>query len=169
LQKKSNHGYFFKIMKLGITKIRDSAVIPGYASTQAAAFDLTAAIDVMVPPQTWERVPTGLIFHIPTDHVLHIFARSSTFPKLGLFLSNGVGVIDPDYCGPQDELCILVYNPGATPVQIQSGTRIAQGIIYPRPRIEFEEIICDTSSSRGGIGSTGGYETCNPQSDMPSS
>ena len=32
---------------------------------------------------------------------LGIFARSSTPLKRGLMVANGVGVIDPDYCGPR--------------------------------------------------------------------
>lgn len=156
-------------MIIGITKIRDTAIVPSYASAGAAAFDLTAAEDATIPARGWGKVPTGLVFHLPENHVLHIFARSSTFPKLGLLLANGVGVIDADYCGPEDEVCILFYNPGEIPVTIAIGTRIAQGVIYPRPRIEFEEIALKESVSRGGIGSTGGYAACASPSDMTSS
>ena len=41
---------------------------------------------------------------------LGIFARSSTPLKRGLMIANGVGVIDPDYCGPADEIKIAVMN-----------------------------------------------------------
>lgn len=143
-------------MRIGITRIRPTAVIPAYATSGAAAFDLTAAETADIPPRSHGRVPTGLVFHLPADHVLHVFARSSTFAKLGLLLSNGVGVIDADYCGPEDELCILFYNPSDTPVNVPQGTRIAQGIVYPRPYIEFEEETTE-KISRGGFGSTGGY------------
>lgn len=143
-------------MNIGITKIHPQAVIPSYATPGSAAFDLTTVEDIAIEAKGKGAVSTGLVFHLPADHVLHIFARSSTFNKLGLILSNGVGVIDADYSGPQDELKILFYNPGDTNVTVVAGTRVAQGIIYPRPRIEFIEEETKTTS-RGGFGSTGGY------------
>ena len=39
---------------------------------------------------------------------LAIFARSSTPLKRGLMVANGVGVVDPDYSGPADEVKIAV-------------------------------------------------------------
>lgn len=141
-------------MKIRITKVRPTAVIPAYATEGSAAFDLTSAVDTTVPARGIGRIPTGLIFNIPDDHVFHIFARSSTFSKWGIVLSNGVGVIDSDYCGPNDEILLLVYNPGDADVTIPGGTRIAQGIVYPRPRIDFEEGPAE-GPTRGGFGSTG--------------
>ena len=35
-------------------------------------------------------------------------ARSSTPIKRGLIVANGVGVVDSDYCGPDDEVKIEV-------------------------------------------------------------
>ena len=58
--------------------------------------------------------------------------------------------------GPGDEVRVIMYNPGDAPVTVETGTRIAQAIIYPFPHIEFEEGPAD-GPSRGGIGSTGGY------------
>ncbi len=145
-------------MKVRVTRVRPGAIIPAYATSGSAAFDLTAAEETTVPPRGQGKVPTGLVFRVPEGHVLHVFARSSTFGRLGLMLSNGVSVLDSDYCGPEDELFILLYNPGDAAVTVEAGTRIAQAIIYPYPRIEFEEGAAD-GPSRGGIGSTGGYGT----------
>lgn len=131
--------------------------MPTYATPGSAAFDLSAAESITVQPGGQGVVPTGLVIRLPEQHVLHIFARSSTFGKLGLLLSNGVGVIDADYCGPQDEIFIMVYNPGTAAVTICAGQRIAQGIIYPCPRISFEEGASNDGPSRGGLGSTGDY------------
>lgn len=141
-------------MNVRITKIRPTAVIPTYGTERSAGFDLSAAEQVTIPSRGHGLVPTGLVFGIPDGHVLHIFARSSTFPKLGLLLANGVGVIDADYSGPTDELFISMYNPGDVPVTIEPGQRVAQGIIYPRPRVTFVEGSAD-GPSRGGFGSTG--------------
>ncbi len=148
-------------MQVRVTKFRDNAVVPSYTTPGAAAFDFTAAEQTVIPAHGQGLVPTGLGFGIPVDHVLHVFARSSTFSKLGLFLSNSVGVIDSDYSGPTDELFIMMYNPGETPVTIEAGVRVAQGIIYPVPRIDFIEGQ-PGDISRGGIGSTGGYVDKSP-------
>ncbi|MCR4279108.1 MAG: dUTP diphosphatase [bacterium] len=141
-------------MNIKITKLRDGAVIPSYATPGSAAFDLTVSETVTVMPHAQGVLPTGLVFHIPEDHVLLICTRSSTFGRHGLLPSNGVGVIDSDYCGPEDEVKILTFNPGDNPVTIEAGTRLAQGIIIPHPRITFVEGISD-GPSRGGLGSTG--------------
>ncbi|MBU1032649.1 MAG: dUTP diphosphatase [Patescibacteria group bacterium] len=141
-------------MKIHITKIRPNAVIPTYGTPNSGAFDLAAAETITIEPLSQGIVPTGLVMCIPEGHVMHVFPRSSTFQKFGIFLSNGVAVIDSDYCGPTDELMVMFYNPGDKPVTISSGTRIAQAIIYPRPKIEFEEGAAD-GPSRGGFGSTG--------------
>lgn len=141
-------------MRVRVTRVRPGAVIPVYATPGSAAFDLTAAEKTAVPSRGQGNVPTGLVFRVPEGHVLHVFARSSTFGKLGLMLSNGVGIVDSDYCGPADELFVLLFNPGDAPVTVEAGTRIAQAMIYPYPRVEFEEGPSD-GPSRGGIGSTG--------------
>jgi dUTP pyrophosphatase len=143
-------------MRLRVTKIRPQAVIPAYATPGSAAFDLTAAETTEIPPKGQGLVPIGLVFAVPEGHVLHIFARSSTFGKLGLMLANGVGVIDSDYRGTGDEVRVIMYNPGDAAVTVAAGTRVAQAIVYPVPRIEFDEGPVE-GPSRGGIGSTGGY------------
>ena len=137
-----------------ITKRDPRARLPEYQSPGAAAFDLAIIEDVVVPPRSQSLLRTGLCVGLPADHVLHLYARSSLFKKHGLLLANGVGVIDPDYCGPEDEILLSVWNPGDGPVAVAAGTRIAQGIVLARPRVRWVE--GDASGSdRGGFGSTG--------------
>ena len=70
-------------------------------------------------------------------------------------MANGVGVIDPDYCGEKDEVKILVTNFTDTPVVVRAGDRIAQGILLAAPRVTWTEGT-PSSQSRGGFGSTEG-------------
>jgi dUTP pyrophosphatase len=137
-----------------ITKRDPRAVLPAYQTPGAAAFDLAILDDAVVPPRAHALLKTGLGIGVPDDHVFHVYARSSLFPKHGLILANGVGVIDPDYSGPDDEVLISVWNPGEREVRIRAGTRIAQGIILPRPRVRWIEADA-TGAGRGGFGSTG--------------
>ena len=86
---------------------------------------------------------------------LGIFARSSTPLKRGLMVANGVGIVDQDYCGPNDEVKIAVVNFTAAPVHVSTGDRIAQGILLPATKVSWEEVAEVRQESRGGFGSTG--------------
>ena len=100
-------------------------------------------------------VPTGLVIEVPTGHFLGIFARSSTPLKRGLVIPNGVGIVDPDYSGPEDEIKIQVLNFTSSEVRIQRGDRLAQGIVLPAPRVSWEEVTSIRDVTRGGFGATG--------------
>lgn len=143
-------------MNLRITKTDPRAVVPAYGTPGSAAFDLATIEDVAVPAGSQALLRTGLVFCIPEDHVLLILARSSTFRKFGVILANGVGVIDSDYCGPEDEVLISVLNPGTEDVEIKSGSRVAQAMVIHRPKLTFEEG-APNAENRGGFGSTGGH------------
>jgi dUTP pyrophosphatase len=128
--------------------------LPSYQTAGAAGFDLAASADLVVPPGEIRLVPTGLVIEVPAGHFLGIFARSSTPLKRGLIVANGVGVLDSDYCGPEDEVRIQVMNVTETPVSISRGDRLAQGLILSFVRADWRE--ADASRpSRGGFGSTG--------------
>ena len=137
-----------------ITKRDPRAQLPEYKTPGAAAFDLAIIEDAVVSPRSQALLRTGLGVGLPPDHVFQVYARSSLFQKHGLTLANGVGVIDPDYCGPDDEILISVWNPSDREVMLTAGTRIAQGIILPRPRVTW--VVADAEGTgRGGFGSTG--------------
>ena len=70
-------------------------------------------------------------------------------------MANGVGVIDPDYNGPQDEVMIQVLNFTDADVQVRRGDRLAQGIILPAPRVRWNEVAEVSRVTRGGFGATG--------------
>lgn len=142
-------------MKVRISRLRPDVPLPRYESDGAAAFDLAAADDVEVAAGGVALVPTGLVIEVPAGMFLAIFARSSTPVKRGLMVANGVGVVDPDYCGPADEVKIPVMNFTREPVAIRRGDRIAQGIFLPAPRVTWEEAADLRPASRGGFGVTG--------------
>jgi dUTP pyrophosphatase len=131
------------------------AVMPVYKTAGAAAFDLSALDAVTIPAGEAVRVPTGLVIKVPDGYFLGVFARSGTASR-GLALGNGVGVVDADYCGPDDEVGVLVRNFRSEPMTIAAGERIAQGIVLRCPRAELVEIPQPAvANSRGGFGSTG--------------
>jgi dUTP pyrophosphatase len=142
-------------MRLKIRRLDSTVTLPAYGTDESAGFDLAAAHDLVVPPRQIVLVRTGLVIEVPTGHFLAIFARSSTPLKRGLIVSNGVGVIDPDYSGPDDEVMIQVLNITDAPVQVRRGDRIAQGIVLQSPRVSWEEVSGIREVTRGGFGATG--------------
>lgn len=138
-----------------ISRLSDSVVLPQYETSGAAGFDLASAASMTVAPGEVALVPTGLVIEVPVGHFLGVFARSSTPLRRGLMVANGVGVVDSDYCGPADEIKIEVYNFTAQPVSIAVGDRLAQGVVIPFVRADWQEVGSTGTASRGGFGSTG--------------
>jgi dUTP diphosphatase len=141
-------------MRVRVTRTHPSVPLPAYSTAGAAAFDLAAAETVDVPPGQIRLIGTGLVIGVPDGHFLAVLARSSTPLKRGLVVANGVGVIDADYCGSDDEVKVQVLNVTQATVTVSRGDRIAQAIVLAAPRVEFEEVET-TAPSRGGFGSTG--------------
>src|SRR6476659_2199982 len=142
-------------MRLRIKRLDSTVSLPTYATEEAAGFDLAASQDVKLAPGQIALIPTGLVIEVPSGHFLAIFARSSTPLKRGLLVANGVGVIDPDYCGPKDEVKIQVLNISGAEVQVKRGDRLAQGIVLPAPRVSWQEVSDLREATRGGFGATG--------------
>jgi len=142
-------------MRLKIKRLNAAVGLPEPATAGAAGFDLAAAVDMEIPARSIRLVGTGLVIAVPEGHFLGIFARSSTPLKRGLMVANGVGIIDADYCGPADEIKIQLLNVTDQPVTVTRGDRLAQGIVLPCPRVEWEEVTEMDAPTRGGFGSTG--------------
>ena len=128
--------------------------IPEYKTPGACAFDIAVIEGGTLQPNERKLFPTGLVIAVPAGHALLLFARSSNAKK-GVRLSNSVGVIDQDYCGPNDELKVALHNFGNEPYVVEKGERIAQGLIVPIARATFQERTGATGQDRGGFGTTG--------------
>lgn len=141
-------------IKVKIKKIRENAVIPEYKTPGAAACDLVSCADVAIPARGRAMVPTGLSIECHGVAVL-IFARSGLAVKYGIALSNGVGVVDPDYRG---EIMVGLINNTDEDYTVSAGERIAQMMFVPVVTAEFEETdaLSHTDRGEGGFGSTGG-------------
>ena len=144
------------MLSVRIQRLDSSIPLPADQTAGAAGFDLAASADLVVAPSSIALIPTGLVIQVPAGHFLGIFARSSTPLKRGLMVANGVGVIDRDYCGPEDEIKIQVLNFTAQPVQVRKGDRLAQGLFLPVTQVNWQEAEGDLrEGSRGGFGATG--------------
>jgi dUTP pyrophosphatase len=143
-------------MIVEIARIHPDARLPQYKTAGAACFDLEALEEIVIPPGEIVDVRTGLVVRLPEGHVMILQPRSSS-PKLGYVMPHSVGILDSDYCGPNDEILIRVKNVTDQPITFEKQQRIAQAYVAPIPKVEWREIAADglTSTSRGGFGSTG--------------
>ncbi|PIV89942.1 dUTP diphosphatase [Candidatus Gracilibacteria bacterium CG17_big_fil_post_rev_8_21_14_2_50_48_13] len=143
-------------MQLSVHRIDADLAMPEYHSSGAIGFDLTARLTTVVPAKGMALVPNNLVVRVPAGYGLFIFSRSSTLKKKGLMVGNGVGVIDQDYCGPEDELMTCFYNPSEKDITIERGERWSQAVLLPAVQPELiEDHKADDHAVRGGFGSTG--------------
>ncbi len=142
-------------MKIKIKRIDTSLPLPQYATPGSVCFDLLARTDMELAPKAVALIPTNIIIETPPGYMFIVIPRSSTPKKKGLLIPHGIGVIDQDYSGPEDEVLFQVYNFTDEAVKIAKGDRLAQGCFVPVERAEFEEVEQILDKSRGGIGSTG--------------
>ena len=136
--------------------------LPRYQSEMAAAIDLHACLDEalhLAPQAPAVLIPAGFALHMGQSGMTALIVpRSGLGHKQGLVLGNLVGVIDADYTGP---IMVSVWNraaPGAQPVVIQPGDRIAQMMFVPILRPSFtvvQAFATATARGAGGFGSTG--------------
>ena len=140
---------------MAIKRLDQKAQIPEYKTAGAAAFDLATIETRTLAPGEIYRFRTGLVFMVPKGHFMLIASRSSNAPKKGITMANGMGIIDSDYCGENDEVFLPIQNITAEPVTVEAGERIAQAMILPAPQMEIAETLTTGASDRGGFGSTG--------------
>lgn len=147
-----------KVMNVSIKRIDPELPLPIYESEGAVGFDFVAREGMTIEAKSLGLIPANVIVEVPVGYMLVVASRSSAPKKKGLLTPHGIGIIDHDYCGPQDEIKIQVYNFRDEPVEIARGEKIAQGVFVRIDKFEFEEVQEMTRESRGGFGSTGGYQ-----------
>ena len=142
--------------KIAVKKLDERAVLPTYGSAFSAGADLYAVLDgeLIIQPNETKLVRTGLAMEIPEGFAGLIYARSGLATKRGLAPANKVGVVDADYRG---EIMVALHNHSAVPQTVAVGERIAQLVVAPFLKAEFEEAdeLSSTVRGEGGFGSTG--------------
>ena len=141
-------------MNIKIKRFDKDLPLPKRQTEGAAAFDLTAREVVTIPPGAVGYVPLNVAVETPPDHFLLVAARSGTHKK-GLMMANGIGIIDPDYSGNNDEIKAAYFNFTAAPVAIEKGERVAQGTFVKISHPEWNEVDEMENKTRGGFGTTG--------------
>lgn len=138
-----------------IARVDPTLPLPAYETPGAVGFDLLARVETTVAPGAMARIPANVIVETPPGYMLLVAARSSLPGRRGLSVPHGIGVIDQDYCGADDEILVQVYNFTAAPVTVGRGERIAQGVFVRVDRARWIESTFTGRPARGGFGSTG--------------
>ena len=144
------------MIKVQIKKLDPKVEIPEYKTTGSSGVDLMANIDgkITIKPGNSCLIPTGLSIAIPEDCEVQIRPRSGLAAKSMITVLNTPGTIDSDYRG---ELKVILFNHGKNDFEVNNRDRIAQMILAPTLKFDFEEIdnLKDTNRGSGGFGSTG--------------
>ena len=144
------------MVKILIKRTNRKVITPKYKTDGSSGVDLSAFLEkkVVIKPNSSELIPTGLQVAIPEELEIQIRPRSGLAAKERIGVLNSPGTIDSDYRG---ELKIILFNHGNKDFIINNGDRIAQMVLVPILKMEFEEVdsLPDTVRGQGGFGSTG--------------
>ena len=144
------------MVKILIKKTNKEVITPKYKTDGSSGVDLSAFLDkeVIIKPNSSDLIPTGLQVAIPEEFEIQIRPSSGLAAKESIGVLNSPGTIDSDYRG---ELKIILFNHGKEDFIINNGDRIAQMVLVPIIKMEFEEVdsLPNTVRGQGGFGSTG--------------
>ncbi len=141
-------------LKILDPRIGKEIALPEYATAGSAGMDLRAALEETTEIQPGETllIPTGLSIYVEDPNMAAVvLPRSGLGHKHGIVLGNLVGLIDSDY---QGQLFVSCWNRGKKSFSIDVGDRIAQLIIVPVIRVDFE-VVEDFESTHRGAGGFG--------------
>jgi len=144
------------MVKVLIKKLNSKAQLPKYKTDGSSGMDLMAFTEspINIRPQESALIPTGISIAIPEDTEVQIRPRSGLAAKSSISVLNTPGTIDSDYRG---EIKIILFNHGKEEFIINNNDRVAQMILMPIIKAEFEEVedLPITLRGSGGFGSTG--------------
>ncbi len=144
------------MVKVLIKKLNSKVQLPKYKTDGSSGMDLMAFIEssINIKSQESALIPTGISIAIPEDTEVQIRPRSGLAVNSSVSVLNTPGTIDSDYRG---EIKIILFNHGKEEFVVNNNDRIAQMILMPVIKVEFEEVenLPKTLRGSGGFGSTG--------------
>ena len=129
------------MVKVLIKRLSSDVKLPSYKTLGASGMDLMAFINesITLKPQNSCLVPTGISIAFPSEFEIQIRPRSGLAAKNNMSVLNTPGTIDSDYRG---EIKVIIYNHGNEDFVIKNGDRIAQMVLVPIVKMEFEFARC---------------------------
>ena len=133
-----------------------SVPLPEYFSAGAAGMDLAASLaePFVLGAGQFDLIPCGFAIALPAGLEAQVRPRSGLASRHGVTVLNSPGTIDSDYRG---EVKVLLINHGPAAVTITPGMRIAQLVVAPVTRVEWDlkEGLPESVRGAGGFGHTG--------------
>ena len=147
------------MVKVLVKKLNLKVKLPSYKTEGSSGMDLIAFIDrpIKIKPNNSALIQTVLSIAIPEDCEVQIRPRSGLAAKSNISVLNTPGTIDSDYRG---ELKVILFNHGNKQFIVKNNERIAQMVLTPILKVDFEEVdsLPDTVRGAGGFGSTGKWK-----------
>ncbi len=144
------------MVKVLVKKLNSKAQLPKYKTSGSSGMDLMALIEnpIKIKPQESALIATGIAIDIPEGTEVQIRPRSGLAAKSSIGVLNTPGTIDSDYRG---EIKIILFNHGKEDFTINNNDRVAQMVLMPILKTEFEEVedLPETLRGSEGFGSTG--------------
>ena len=144
------------MVKVLIKRLDPKVKLPSYKTEGSSGMDLMAFTEkpITIHPGKSSLIPTGLSIAIPEDTEVQIRPRSGLAAKSNISVLNTPGTIDSDYRG---ELKVILFNHSNKDFIVNNNERIAQMILAPILKVDFEEVdsLPDSIRGSGGFGSTG--------------
>ena len=144
------------MVKVLVKRLSPKVQLPSYKTEGSSGMDLMAFTQdkIKIAPKSSELIPTGLSVAIPIDYEIQVRPRSGLAAKSNISVLNTPGTIDSDYRG---ELKVILFNHSNKEFIVNNNDRIAQIVLVPVIKVEFEEVetLPKTFRGSGGFGSTG--------------
>ena len=132
-------------MQIKIKKLHDDVKLPTYATDGSAGMDVYAYTFGWMPTNETRVFPLGFSVEIPYGYELQVRSRSGLSIK-GVTVANSPGTIDSDFRG---EVGVILHSKYGH--FVEDGDRIAQMVLCPVERCEWEEVkeLDDTERGEG--------------------
>ena len=144
------------MVKVLVKKLHPKVQLPSYKTEGSSGMDLMAFTEksIKISPNNSALIPTGISLAIPKDVEIQIRPRSGLAVKSKISVLNTPGTIDSDYRG---EIKVILFNHSSKEFTVNNNDRIAQIVLVPILKIDFEEVdkLPETVRGSGGFGSTG--------------
>lgn len=131
--------------------------LPRRSTRFAAAYDIEAAEDILLPVYTPgikpTLIPTGLKAYCEDDEYFMLLNRSSG-PKKGFLMANSIGIIDSDYYGNESNdghFFFQYFNCSDHEILVKKGDVIGQVIFQKYLLVDDDAAV---GVRTGGFGST---------------
>lgn len=143
-------------VRVKIFRCNPLAKLPAYATAGSVGLDLQTMEDVSLHPGESVRLPTGIMLELPTGYEAQVRPRSSVSGK-GVLVN--LGTVDSDFRGQVLLNVTFIGNPEHR-FEATVGSRLAQLVIMPVPRVVFDEVsmaeeLGVTERGAAGFGSSG--------------